>query len=85
MKSNSVQVFFGTPGISFSFPIAASLIFIGRNFQGISTEEITVDDDEDSYFSSYSHYSIHEEMLKVAIVLKVYRIKLGGNKWRCEL
>jgi hypothetical protein len=31
--------------------------------------EVTSDDapldDEDSYFSSYSHYSIHEEMLKV--------------------
>ena len=25
-------------------------------------------DDEDSYFSSYSHYSIHEEMLKVPVV-----------------
>ncbi len=47
------------------------LLFVGRHEETTSDEITAVD--EDSYFSSYSHYSIHEEMLKVTIILALVK------------
>lgn len=35
--------------------------------RGDSSLENNEKDDEDGYFATYSHYSIHEEMLKVQL------------------
>ena len=53
--------------INVSLRSFASLISLDRHKE-ITSDEIPFED-EDSYFSSYSHYSIHEEMLKVSIIL----------------
>lgn len=42
------------------------------------------EDEDGVYFSSYGHYGIHEEMLKVrkSLLLRLSKLKRGGGtKW----
>ena len=37
------------------------------------------EEEEDGYFSTYSHYAIHEEMLKDEVRTKAYQSFISGN------
>lgn len=37
--------------------------------QAVPTKRVVTSEQEDGYFSTYTHFSIHEEMLKVVVVV----------------
>ena len=59
-------------------------LVLGAEQEKKGRKEITSDevpfDDEDSYFSSYSHYSIHEEMLKDKVRTLSYKNFMHKNR-----
>ena len=47
-------------------------------------EGLEKEEEEDGYFSTYSHYSIHEEMLKVSCNQQEVLAPVGSRKYWCQ-